>query len=153
LVVLAVVTLITAVQIWYARSRGLLNKREIIMAGIVGLVLGTALDYVLGLKMGLWSYQRHLYWDASYWTVLPAMWTEFGIGTCFLWRIIRPRWLVIPILLIPYELYGIVRDSWTYSPAWWIVILGWVPLILAIVLFTNMLATKPSQIRMRNLLL
>ena len=153
LAVLAVITLITILQIWYTRIRGILSKREIIAAGIVGLVLGLALDYALGFKMGLWSYQRHLYWDVSYWTVLPAMWTEFGIGTCFLWRIIRPRWLVILLLMMPYELYGIVRDSWSYTPVWWIVVLGWIPLILTIVLLTNLLTVKPIQIRVRNLLL
>ena len=136
MIALSVVTIITIFQVWFARRHGL-TISEIVIAGIVGLVLGEAMDYILGYRMGIWAYSRHPYWQWSYWLVLPAMWTEFGIGVYAMWRLVRRWWLVTVILIVPYEVYGVIRHSWQYAAPWWLVVVGWFVMVGMIILTTS----------------
>lgn len=152
LVALLVMSIIAGIQIWYALTRHKITNLELVASALVGLILGLFLDVVAGKGLGMWAYTRHPYWTVSYWTVLPAMWTEFGIGVYILWKIVRPRLLVAPILMLVYEAYGVLRGSWVYPVAWWVVALGWIPLILVIVVLTNWISTKQEQIDLKYLL-
>jgi hypothetical protein len=109
---------------------------------VVGLLFGEFLDFVLGYSLGMWKYNFLPYWTPIYWAVLPGMWFEFGIGVYIAWIFVTPKILIVPMLGIPYELYGILRQSWTYSEPWFIVAVGWIPLIFTIIWITGKLSKK-----------
>ena len=126
------VSILTAAQVGYGLKSNRLSWLSIFVAGALGLALGEFLDYAAGYRIGLWEYSRHPYWTLSYWAVLPLMWTEFGVGVHAAWKSFRRPALVIPVMMIGYEGYGVLRNSWSYSVDPWIVAMGWIPLILTI---------------------
>lgn len=117
-----------------------MSKIDALCSAAIGLLLGMYLDYVCGYESGMWEYTRHPYWEASYWEVLPAMWAMFGVYVVITWR--KIGWFCIPLMIGLHEGYGVIRGSWHYSVDWWAVIVGWIPLIIAIVLAMNLIEAK-----------
>jgi len=113
---------------------------DVLYSGLIGLLLGSLLDYFLGYRMGMWEYNRHPYWEWRYWACLPVMWAMFGVYVVIAWR--KIRWLTIPTMLMLHESYGVIRNSWEYSENWGIVIAGWIPLIVTIVVIMEFIKSR-----------
>ena len=145
MIALIVVFLLTIILISLTK----VSKREIIASTIIGLVGGLILDYFFGQMIGFWSYSRHSYWSFDYWSVVTPMWGLFSIGTYCLWK--KINWWTIPVSMIIYEVYGILRHSWHYDAPWWLIPIGWILMILTMVTLIRMINIFPvSKVKIEN---
>ncbi len=130
MVMLVSVGVFTLLQVWYAKTHGGLTTLEIIVSALVGTLAGECLDFILGYKLGMWHYNFLPYWTSIYWMILPVMWAEFGVGVYISARALYPKWWLTAVMLgIPYEVYGILKNSWDYSSPWLLVAIGWFVMI------------------------
>ncbi len=131
MVTLAIVAAITALTVLLAR----MSVQRIAVAATVGLLIGAAMDWLLGYQMGLWYYTHHPYWMPDYFYLLYPAWVLASVMLVVLKDIVSnwmPRLggvvLVVTTGMIAmgiHEAVGAARDAWRYDAPVWLVLAGW----------------------------
>lgn len=117
-----------------------LSKKHLLVAAPVTLVTGVVLDHTLGYYLGMWHYNHHPYLTVSYWSIIPISWGIFGIFTHAVIHVVarivkqHRRWL-LPLastaaIALVSEVMGAVRSIWTYDAPYWLIVIGWLALII-----------------------
>ena len=105
---------------------------------IVGIIGGFLIDLIGVQKLGFYSYPRQKFLTRDYFSIVSPAWGVFGMTINMPWN-----WLVgtgiqfysyiilTAVLMVFYELLNFKSVSWRYYVPKWIVILGWIPMIIA----------------------
>lgn len=114
------------------------KKRSLIKLCIglgVGALIGLTLDLILGFGVGLWYFPRQPYWSFEYWLILPFCWAVFGAMVNVAWDWAKGHFLLIfiainTLLFLIYEIPNLVTRSWVYDAPFWLVLIGWLPMVI-----------------------
>lgn len=118
----------------FALQRG--EIKEAILSFAIGAAGGFALDWVGVAKLKLWLYTKQKFLSKPYFGVVIQTWGILGMATNLIWN-----WAHMPEIVVFFcitlglfalhEIPNLKTESWRYSVPMWIVIPGWLPLILA----------------------
>jgi len=139
------------------------SYKLLVYSFFIAVLTGVSLDLVLGNTVGWWNYNHHPILTVSYWSIIPIAWGVFGCWVHVTWKITKlllpiryeygivPFMFVVTSIAIVSEILGFTRNIWTYynAPAWLIVI-GWVILILHLVVTTEVLDAVYNKVSKRT---
>ncbi len=104
----------------------------------IGIIGGFLIDLIVVQKLGFYSYPKQEFLTKDYFRIVLPAWGVFGMTINLPWN-----WLVgtgiqfyscimlTVALIVFYELLNFKSVSWKYYVPKWIVILGWMPMIIA----------------------
>ena len=104
------------------------------MTFLEGMVGGLIIDSI-GVNAGYYYFPRQPLYSPEYWLIVIPCWGVFGLALNFLWswvakgRFIRGSLITIPVLFAFYEGTNLLTDSWVYTTPFWVIALGWIPLV------------------------
>jgi SNF family Na+-dependent transporter len=105
------------------------------MALLEGMVGGLIIDSI-GVNFGYYYFPREPIYSLSYFVIVLPCWGVFGMLVNYLWGKWGKRklWLEMIVtycpLLVFYEGANILTRSWVYTVPYYVVLAGWIPLIL-----------------------
>jgi hypothetical protein len=112
-----------------------------------GIIIGMALDYVLGYKAGLWYYVHHEWYTFDYFYYLIPAWgmvlTIFILFYSLLVNSIDNINIRLGVYFVvicgQQEFMGIWRHSWEYNAPLWLILVGWILLLEVCILIKHYL--------------
>ncbi len=121
-----------------SREQGKTAKQKISChstAFLEGMVGGLIIDSI-GVNLGFYYFPREPIYTLSYFGIVLPCWGVFGMLTNYMWdKIGKNKFLIgmseayIPLIVF-YEGANFITGSWVYTVPNYIVIIGWIPLIL-----------------------
>lgn len=109
---------------------------EVGISFIVGLAGGLLTDIVGVGKFKLWHYPRQPFPGRHYFLITLPAWGVFGVAVNLTWNWMGSVSLLISSaaittgLFLFHEVPNLKTKSWVYRAPSWIIVLGWLPLIL-----------------------
>ncbi len=139
--------LVTILSLINRKLSGFPDWKQLTSMILFGVSIGLTLDYVIGYKIGLWSYTHHQYWFPDYFLFLIPAWgmviSLFILFYSLLERIVKNDILRLGIYfsIIPLqqEFMGAWQQSWSYYAPLGLMIFGWVVLLFICIQFKNFL--------------
>lgn len=103
-----------------------------LIAFLCGMIYGLLID-LLGTKMiGLWQYTGQ---QKEYFIITVPCWGIFSMAVNLIWNWIEVPWLAFIAISIGLFLFlevpNLKTRSWVYKVPVWLVVIGWIPLILS----------------------
>jgi len=105
----------------------------VVIALIIGVFYGLVIDLIGVGVLKLWKYSS-AQWGWEYFTVTVPCWGIFSMVINLVWNWIGTPWSFIFItlgLFAMLELPNLKTRSWTYNAPMWLVMIGWIPLVLS----------------------
>lgn len=106
--------------------------RYAIISFVIGMICGLLIDLVGVNLMHLWEYSGS---KVVYYMITVPCWGIFGMSINLLWNWIKLPWLAFIVitvgLFLLMEAPNLQTRSWIYHAPTWLVIIGWIPLILS----------------------
>lgn len=104
------------------------------MAFLEGMVGGLLID-VVGIGAGYYYFPRQPFLSLEYFAIVIPCWGVFGLFINCMWQWIGQEQLIrgmianIPLFMF-YEGTNLLTGSWIYTVPFYVVALGWIPLII-----------------------
>ena len=108
---------------------------EAFIAFLVGIGGGLLLDWIGVAKFHFWEYSRQPFPSWKYFAITLPCWGILGMAINLLWNWIAIPWLAFLLITVTlmalHELLNLKTKSWEYFVPFWLVVVGWIPLILS----------------------
>lgn len=119
----------------FALTRG--EIKEVLLSFVIGVSGGFVLDCIGVATLKLWIYTKQEFLSKSYFGVVIPAWGILGMAINLIWNWVHVSEIGIFSfitlgLFILHEIPNLKTESWKYSVPMWMVIPGWLPLVLGV---------------------